>query len=127
MPNPATAITLVGATGLTGGAALSSLPNSSSNFAITTLTRKPLERGAKSGSTNLNRVYADLKDAASDQICSPKGVYVTCLGTTKVAAGGIKQQEQIDLVLNRELAQKARADGADTVGRPSLHENIAKY
>jgi len=42
---------------------------------------------------------------------------VSCLGTTRAAAGSTKNQERIDLDLNRELAQKAKHDGVDTVSR----------
>ena len=42
---------------------------------------------------------------------------MSCLGTTRAAAGSTKNQERIDLDLNRELAQKAKHDGVDTVSR----------
>lgn len=40
---------------------------------------------------------------------------MTCLGTTKAAAGSIEEQRKIDLDLNLELAKAAKAEGIETV------------
>jgi hypothetical protein len=42
---------------------------------------------------------------------------VSCLGTTRADVGGINKQRAIDLDMNRDLAQQARNDGAETVSR----------
>lgn len=109
-------VTLVGATGFTGSTTLDSLLASTFPFAITTFSRKPLPpRTASSTSTFTTEVLDDLTQATKAQLCTPGGVYITCLGTTRATAGGSKQQEAIDLHLNRDLARKAKEDGAETV------------
>ena len=125
MSQSARAVTLVGATGLTGTAALNALLSSSSPFSITTLTRKAISQQASKTSTLDCKVIPDLSQILKGQVGSPEGVYISCLGTTQAAAGGIKQQEAIDLHLNRDLFTKAKDDGAETVcelsiPRPSL-------
>ena len=40
---------------------------------------------------------------------------MTCLGTTKAAAGSVEEQRKIDLDLNLELAKAAKAEGIETV------------
>lgn len=110
-------VTLVGATGLTGSFALQHLLSSPSSLAITTLTRKPLPSTPQNpSSTYVNKHFPDLKDAVSGTVGTRGGVFVSCLGTTRAAAGGVEKQREVDLVLNRELAKKAKADGVDTVG-----------
>lgn len=111
-------VTLVGATGLTGAEAYKALLKSkSSAFAVTTLARKalPAETPANAASTTTPKQFNDLFDAPKGQVAIRGGVYVSCLGTTRGIAGGVEQQRRIDLDLNRELAQKAKEDGASTV------------
>lgn len=112
-------LTLVGATGLTGSAALSSLLTSHAAMAITALTRRavPGQTTGSAASTYTNRVLSDVASAvtATEPLVTPGGVYVSCLGTTLAVVGDFKKQEQIDLVLNRELATRAKKDGAKTV------------
>lgn len=43
------------------------------------------------------------------------GIYVSCLGTTRADAGGTAEQEKVDLGLNKDLATRAKKDGASTV------------
>ena len=113
-------VTLVGGTGLTGSAALLALLQSPTSIDLTTITRKPTPApvGSTNGSTNyVNRVYTNLAESiSSTEGVGPKGgVYVSCLGTTRGAAGGFEKQKEIDLYLNRDLVTKAKADGAKTV------------
>lgn len=115
-------VTLVGATGLVGSRSLLSILSSSTPFSITTLTRRALPANLTpsptSPSTKLDqRQYTDLFDAPKDttSIAQKGGVYITALGTTRAAAGSTEAQEKIDLVLNRDLAKRAKEDGADTI------------
>lgn len=112
-----TSVTLVGATGLVGTFALTFFLGSTFPFAVATLTRRPIpDRAASSCSPRFtSQVFDDLADATRAQVSAPGGIYVSCLGTTRRAAGGSKQQQAIDLDLNRDLARKAKADGADTL------------
>lgn len=117
-----TPVTLVGATGLTGSQALSFLLASPANFAVTTLTRRaapaPTTPPKAPGATYDNRVLSDL--ASADKVAEKGGIYISALGTTRAAAGGVEQQIAIDRDLNATLADKAKADGADTVSYTGL-------
>ncbi|WVN87034.1 uncharacterized protein L203_102210 [Cryptococcus depauperatus CBS 7841] len=95
----ATAVTLVGATGLTGSHTLSSLLSSSHPFNVTVLTRRSLPQAASANSLT-TRLYASLFDAPTDKepIVERGGVYVSCLGTTRAKAGGTAEQEKLILV-----------------------------
>lgn len=53
-------------------------------------------------------------------------MYVSCLGTTRAGAGGFEQQKKIDLDLNRDLAKKAREDGASVVSHTSVRTKKGK-
>lgn len=111
-------VTLVGATGLTGAETYKALLKSkSSAFAVTTLARKalPTETPANAATTTTPRQFSDLFEAPKGQVATKGGVYVSCLGTTRGVAGGVENQRRIDLDLNRDLAQKAKEDGASTV------------
>jgi len=121
-----TNISLIGATGLTGSTTLHSLLSSPHPFSIKTFTRRPipsplptpvnpdsyLPRNAECKHQN---EVVDLFQLPQKGISEKGGVYISCLGTTRAAAGSVKEQEKLDLVLNRDLARKAREDGADTV------------
>nr|ODN95435.1 endoplasmic reticulum protein [Cryptococcus depauperatus CBS 7855] len=109
----ATAVTLVGATGLTGSHTLSSLLSSSHPFNVTVLTRRSLPQAASANSLT-TRLYTSLFDAPTDKepIVERGGVYVSCLGTTRAKAGGTAEQEKVDLDLNKDLAKRAKEDGA---------------
>jgi hypothetical protein len=86
-------------------------------FALTTLTRRPLDCESSNPSTTYtNKTFPDLFEAVKGPVATKGGVYVSCLGTTRAAAGGLDKQIRIDLDLNRDLAQKAKEDGASTVG-----------
>ena len=61
------------------------------------------------------RIVSDLFDAPSGAVAERNGVFVSCLGTTRSAAGGVDKQRKVDVDLNISLAEKAKADGADTV------------
>lgn len=133
MPDPI-AVTLIGSTGLTGSATLRTLLSSSTQpFHIKTFTRKalagpefePKGQHQQSGGncTHLNRAFGDLFDAVKEQLAEKGDVYVSCLGTTRAQAGGFEQQKKIDLDLNRDLAKKAREDGARIV-RPTLSPEL---
>ncbi|OCF31241.1 endoplasmic reticulum protein [Kwoniella heveanensis BCC8398] len=120
--SPPTPVTLVGATGLTGSRSLSSILASSHPFNLTVLTRRslPAESApppANNSTTLQTRLYTDLFDAPTDgqKIAEQGGVYVSCLGTTRANAGGTAQQEKVDLHLNRDLAKRAKDDGASTM------------
>jgi uncharacterized protein YbjT (DUF2867 family) len=118
-------VTLVGSTGLTGSATLQALLHSPSSLSFTALSRKPISTTSSSPSaalsptvTFLNRQLADLKDAidAKESLVGNGGVYVSCLGTTRGTAGSLAKQKEVDLDLNRDLAKRAKQDGASTVG-----------
>ncbi|WWC93096.1 uncharacterized protein L201_008061 [Kwoniella dendrophila CBS 6074] len=117
-PSP---ITLVGATGLTGSFTLKSILSSSHPSNLTILTRRSLPFQTPSPGnpqTKLTtRLYENLFQAPKDgqKISESNGVYISCLGTTRADAGGTANQEKLDLDLNRDLAKKAREDGADTM------------
>jgi uncharacterized protein YbjT (DUF2867 family) len=114
-------ITLVGGTGLTGSAALLALLQSPANISLTTITRKeapaPINAYANASTSYHNRALSNLADAITlnEGVGPSGGVYVSCLGTTRGAAGGFEKQKEIDLYLNRDLANKAKADGAKVV------------
>ena len=115
-------VTLLGATGLTGSKALEAFVKSKKTpFAITTIARKAIEaqQAGNSQTTFTHKLVPNMFDAPKETVGTSGGVYVSCLGTTRAAAGGLEAQEKIDLVLNRDLATKAKADGAKTV-RPSF-------
>ena len=117
-------ITLVGGTGLTGSAALLALLQSPSAVQLTTITRKdapsPIQAFTNGSTTYINRPFSNLSDAigSSEGVGPSGGVYISCLGTTRGAAGGFEKQKEIDLYLNRDLVTKAKADGAKTVSYP---------
>nr|XP_018260546.1 uncharacterized protein I303_07471 [Kwoniella dejecticola CBS 10117]OBR82704.1 hypothetical protein I303_07471 [Kwoniella dejecticola CBS 10117] len=115
-----TPVTLVGATGLTGSHTLHSILSSTHPFNLKVLTRRslPPTEPSKNPLTSLTtKLYSDLFEAPTDgsAIAEKGGVYVSCLGTTRANAGGTANQEKLDLGLNRDLAKKAREDGADTM------------
>ncbi|WWC73425.1 uncharacterized protein I206_107392 [Kwoniella pini CBS 10737] len=115
-----TPITLVGATGLTGSRTLNSLLASTHPFNLKVLTRRslPSTPPSKNQLTTLTtKLYNDLFEAPTEgsAIAEKGGIYVSCLGSTRANAGGTANQEKLDLGLNRDLAKKAREDGADTM------------
>ena len=112
-----TPVTLVGATGLTGSATLTALLASHHPFDITTLARKAISaRTATNPQTTFTHsIVSDLFEAPSSTVGEAGGVYISCLGTTRATAGGVKEQEKLDLGLNRDLAKRAKDDGVDTV------------
>jgi hypothetical protein len=109
---------------LTGSAALLALLQSPSAIQLTTITRKdapsPIQAFTNGSTTYTNRALSNLSDAigSSEGVGPSGGVYVSCLGTTRGAAGGFEKQKEIDLYLNRDLVTKAKADGAKTVSHP---------
>ncbi|WWD20058.1 hypothetical protein CI109_104531 [Kwoniella shandongensis] len=111
-----TAITLAGATGLTGSFSLKSILTSPHPFDLTVLARRAVAETPGATNKLTTRLYDDLFEAPKGEqnIAKPGGVYVSCLGTTRAKAGGTAQQEKIDLDLNRDLAARARKDGAET-------------
>ncbi|WVQ66578.1 uncharacterized protein L199_004762 [Kwoniella botswanensis] len=123
MSTTPTPVTLVGATGLTGSASLRSLLLSSHPFNLTVLTRRPLSESITPSSSNpstilATKIHEDLSSVPKDaglKIAEKGGVYISALGTTRAKAGGTAEQEKIDLVLNRDLAKKAKEDGAETM------------
>lgn len=111
-------VTLVGATGLTGAEAYKAfLASKSSAFAVTAIARRapPSEAPGNPATSSTTKQYADLFEAAKSQVASEGGVYASCLGTTRGSAGSVDAQRKIDLDLNRDLAQRAKEDGASTV------------
>lgn len=114
-----TPVTLVGATGLTGSSTFQALLNSTHPFNLTTLTRRSLPpiNPINQSTTHTNQTFSDLFEAITSEssLGAPGGVFISCLGTTRGAAGSLKAQERIDVDLNRDLAQKARDEGVDTV------------
>lgn len=110
-------ITLAGATGLTGSATLSSFLRAPFSVDLTTVTRNPLSAPSAPTppSTYSNRPFPDLFQAASaaEPLVNAKGVFVSCLGTTRAQAGGLDKQRVVDVDLGLALAKKAREDGAE--------------
>jgi hypothetical protein len=123
-------IALIGSTGLTGSAALSSLLSSRKHpFSIQTITRKPpvASSTGHERTTHTNRTFPDLFSAVGEQLASPGSIYISCLGTTREQAGGFEQQKKIDWELNRDLAKKAKEDGASTVSLTFLIISLYGY
>lgn len=120
MPTP---VTIIGATGLTGSAALSALLSSPSPFSITSLTRRARSASTSpeaSKETSYHNRVVDLQSVytsstAGESIAQKGGVYISCLGTTRAAVGSVEAQRKVDLDLNTILAERAKADGAETV------------
>lgn len=111
-------IILLGSTGLTGSATLRALLSSPVHpFRISTFTRTaPPPTPARLASTShTTRTFSDLIEAVNEHLAERGAVYVSCLGTTREAAGGFEQQKKVDVDLNRALARKAREDGAGMV------------
>ena len=110
-------LSLVGGTGLTGSATIRALMESRVPFDITSISRKSLQAPpTASCSSHLHeRIVPNLFDAPSGAVAERNGVFVSCLGTTRSAAGGVENQRKLDADLNISLAEKAKADGADTV------------
>lgn len=116
-------ITLVGGTGLTGSATLLALLQSQSPINLSAITRKttPAPVAVTNPATTYNnRTFTKLADSisSSEGVGPSGGVFISCLGTTRGAAGGFEKQKEIDLYLNRDLVTKAKSDGAKTVSRP---------
>lgn len=112
-------VTLVGGTGLTGSAALSSLLASPAAFAITSLSRRAAPASpapSANPATSYHNRVGELTPVPQP-LATKGGIFVSCLGTTRAAEGGVDAQRKIDLDLNRDLAEQARKDGADTVSR----------
>lgn len=122
-------ITLVGATGLTGSATLHALLQTKTvPFSITTIARKPIQPGQASHPETRfsHNLVSDLFTAPSGKVAEKGAVYISCLGTTRATAGGIEAQEKLDLGLNRDLAKKAKEDGAKGVsGRLGFHPDAS--
>jgi uncharacterized protein YbjT (DUF2867 family) len=121
-------VTLVGATGLTGSATLAALLSGAAPSSITTVTRRPLAAPiapASTATTYENRVLELEHDKTSTwgEISKAAGVFISCLGTTKAAAGSWENAHKVDVLLNQALAEKAKADGAQMV-RSVLHYQI---
>jgi len=113
-----TPVTLVGATGLTGSAALAHLLKTTSHaFDITTLARKaiPVQPASNAQTRYTHTLVSDLFDAPKEQVAQAGGIYISCLGTTRATAGSFAAQEKLDLGLNTDLAKRAKADGAEVV------------
>lgn len=138
MPIP---VTVIGSTGLTGSAALSALLSSPTAFSVTALTRRPASASTTpqaSPETSYHNRVVDLAavfgaENPTETVASKGGVYVSCLGTTRGAVGSVEAQKAIDLDLNTVLANKAKADGAETVrgphaahSRPSSFRRMAR-
>ncbi|WVQ79501.1 hypothetical protein IAT38_001600 [Cryptococcus sp. DSM 104549] len=114
-----TPVTLVGATGLTGSHSLLAFLASPSPFSITTITRRPLPSTLTPAPTNpltklTKRVVTDLYAVpeGEEPVGAKGGVFVTCLATKRDT--GNAERERLDLGLNRDLAKRAREDGAET-------------
>ncbi|WVR08306.1 hypothetical protein IAU60_005359 [Kwoniella sp. DSM 27419] len=117
MSTTPTPITLVGATGLTGSRALSAILASTHPFNLTLLSRRSIELSPPSGNpqtTHSLRLFSDLSEAPTgdESIVEEGGIYVSCMGTTRAKAGSQANQEKIDLILNGQLAKRAKDDGA---------------
>jgi hypothetical protein len=98
---------------------------------LTTLTRRPLP-STESSKVSYHNAVLDLTNPSSWPSPWPvpngggaavegegKKTFVSCLGTTKAAAGSLKEQEKVDLDMNLNLAKAAKEQGVETV-RPSF-------
>ena len=88
-------LSLVGGTGLTGACTIRALLESRVPFSVTSLSRKPLPSAtsapeSKQASILQQQIVPDLFEAPSGPIAQRGGVYVSCLGTTRSAAGGVE-------------------------------------
>lgn len=115
----ATPVTIIGATGLTGGASLKHLLASKTAFDITTIARKPIKTASQGNAlTSLSHVQVDdlFEMPNSDRmVAKPGSTYVSCLARTRGAAGSFAAQERTDVTLNAEMARKAKEQGAERV------------
>ncbi|KAI6780998.1 uncharacterized protein J7T54_003140 [Emericellopsis cladophorae] len=105
--------TIFGATGLTGSHILGQIlaAPTSPLHPVTTITR----RAPKSTNDALTAtVEEDTSKWASLAASSAPEVVISALGTTRAAAGGVKNQWKIDHDLNIEIARKAKEAGAKT-------------
>lgn len=117
----ATPVTIVGATGLTGGASLKHLLASKTALDITTITRKPIKTASPRNTlTTLSHVQVDdlFEVPKSDRmVAKPGSTYVSCLASTRAAAGSFAAQEKIDVTLNVDMARRAKEQGAERVSQ----------
>ncbi|SMQ46266.1 unnamed protein product [Zymoseptoria tritici ST99CH_3D7] len=99
-------VCLVGATGLVGSHILSTLKTTEKVKKIPAFARRELPADAK-----LEAIVS--KDTTSWPQQFPTGIdlFVSALGTTRAAAGGLDEQRKIDYDLNLALAQAAKAAG----------------
>ncbi|KAF2452908.1 hypothetical protein BDY21DRAFT_424834 [Lineolata rhizophorae] len=111
---------LAGSTGLVGSHILSDLHLLPTVRSIYAFTRRPLVGPSASKlhpiesadtSTWASRFPASATPDGSD---SPPDVFLSALGTTRAAAGGLTQQRAIDVDLNAALARAAKDKGVRT-------------
>ncbi|GMK57211.1 hypothetical protein CspeluHIS016_0400450 [Cutaneotrichosporon spelunceum] len=107
-------ISLVGITGLTGSAALASLLSAPAPFAVTAFSRRAAPATSHTPGTTYRNVVGELAPTPA-HVGTAGGIFVSCLGTTRADVGGVEKQRAIDLDMNRDLAQQARKDGAETM------------
>jgi uncharacterized protein YbjT (DUF2867 family) len=114
-------VTIIGATGLTGDASLKHLLASKTAFDLIIIARKPIKTASPGNAlTTLSHVQVDnlFEVPNSDRmVAKPGSTYVSCLASTRGAAGSFPAQERIDVTLNVEMASRAKAQGAERVSR----------
>ncbi|KAK0103425.1 Protein fmp52, mitochondrial [Cadophora gregata] len=104
------ATAVIGSTGLVGSFILSTLlsaPSVSTVYAIA--RRQPASTDAKLKPL-VNKETSHWA-ASITNVTPPPAIFLSALGTTKVAAGSIEAQRKIDLDLNIEVAKAAKAAG----------------
>lgn len=97
---------------------------------ISTLTRRPLPTPSSSSlptpttpHTNLIFDFSDpstwsLEKTGGEGGGAGEKVFISCLGTTRAAAGSVEKQREVDLELNWKLAKAAKEEGVETVSYP---------
>jgi uncharacterized protein YbjT (DUF2867 family) len=104
---------VVGSTGLAGSYILSTLIASDAFAAVHTISR----RAPKAADTKLQAVVEPDTTQWAPKLSAltpAPAIMFSALGTTRAAAGGIKNQWKIDHDLNVELAKAAKAAGVQT-------------
>jgi uncharacterized protein YbjT (DUF2867 family) len=108
-------VAIVGATGLTGSAILSRLFSTPAVVPVHAIARRTLPATMLSSKLQSHIETNTASWASSLAALQPKpAAFISALGTTRAAAGGVENQRKIDYDLNLELAKKAKETGIET-------------
>lgn len=109
------AVALVGCTGMVGSHILSTLLSHSGVSRVDTISRRTPPAAAAAPQAKLTAFVDSDTSRWASQIASlspPPALFISSLGTTSAAAGGIENQYKVDHDLNLELARAARDAGS---------------